>query len=38
MAYNAEATFFQSSNVFDAEKLVANELARIGILPLEEKS
>ena len=38
MAYNAEATFFQSSNVFDAEKLVATELARIGTLPLEEKS
>jgi len=37
MAYNAEATFVQSANIFDAEELVANELSRIGALPLEEK-
>jgi hypothetical protein len=37
MAYNAEATFVQSPNIFDAEELVANELSRIGTLPLEEK-
>ena len=30
MAYNAEATFVQSPNVFNAEELVANELGRIG--------
>ena len=38
MAYNAEAAFVQSSNIFDAEELVANELARIGALPSEEIS
>jgi hypothetical protein len=37
MAYNAEATFVQSANIFGAEEFVANELARIGALPLEEK-
>ena len=30
MAYNAEATFVQSPNIFNAEELVANELGRIG--------
>ena len=38
MAYNADATFFQSSNIFDAETLVANELARFGALQVEENS
>jgi hypothetical protein len=37
MAYNADATFVQSANIFDAEELVANELSRIGALQLEEK-
>jgi hypothetical protein len=33
MAYNAEATFVQSPNIFNAEELVANELGRIGDRP-----
>jgi hypothetical protein len=37
MAYNADATFVQSANIFDAEELVANDLSRIGALQLEEK-
>ena len=30
MAYNAEAAFVQSANIFNAEELVVNELGRIG--------